>query len=78
MVWCIFDCDRKETDNAIYAGIGDEDWEEADGRCDDENSIDPGRVVLTFAAKLGEEKPYHFSPFSFRMGQYLTQFLNEG
>ena len=54
MVWCIFDCDRKETDNAIYAGVGDEEWEDAvDSRCDDENSGAGGRVVLTFAAQIG-------------------------
>ena len=77
MVWCIFDCDRKETDNAIYAGVGDEEWEDAvDSRCDDENSGAGGRVVLTFAAKIGEVKPPHFSSFSFRIGQYLTKFLN--
>ena len=65
-------------DDAIYAGIGDDEWEEADGRVDedDANTSAGGRVVLTYAAKMGEAKPDHFSPFSFRMGQYLTKFLN--
>ena len=26
LVWCIFDCNRKERNDGIYAGIGAEDW----------------------------------------------------
>ena len=33
LVWALFDCDRKERDEAVFAGIGDEEWEnELDGR----------------------------------------------
>ena len=28
LVWALFDCDRMERDEAIFAGIGDEEWEE--------------------------------------------------
>ena len=35
LVWGIFDCDRKERDDAIYAGIGDDDWEDSDARVDE-------------------------------------------
>ena len=71
MVWALFDCDRKEHDEAVFAGIDDEEW-------DDENvRLYGGRTILTYAAKLGESKPDLSSPFAFRMGQYLTNFLHE-
>ena len=33
LVWALFDCDRKERDEDVYAGIGEEEWDDnEDGR----------------------------------------------
>ena len=35
LVWGLFDCNRNERDDAIYAGVGADDWDdENDGRVD--------------------------------------------
>ena len=63
LVWALFDCDRKERREESV-----------------ENDVTEvnDRTIFTFAAKLGEQKFDLYTPFNFRMGQYLTKFLHEG
>ena len=71
LVWCLFDCNRKERRDAIYARIGAEEWEEDKDSRVDEIGVDQiagGRTILTYAARIGEEKPDLGSSFSFRIG----------
>ena len=67
LVWGLLDCHRKEKiDNSSE-------------ECKEEELTDnKGPVILTFAAPLGQQKPQLHSPFSFRIGQYLTKFLFDG
>ena len=37
LVWGLFDCDRKVRDDAIYAGVGTDDWDDDnDSRVDED------------------------------------------
>ena len=72
LAWALFDCDRKERDEAIYANISDGEWsDDQDARQDEinEEQKDFGnRTILTYAARVGECKPDLYSPFAFRIG----------
>ena len=35
LVWCLFDCNRKEREENIFAGVGSDEWEDNDARVDE-------------------------------------------
>ena len=70
LVWSLFDCNKEERKNIIYAGACADDWDEEDGRIDEtsDEEVAGGRTILTYASGIGEKNSDLGSPFAFRMG----------